>query len=136
MDEARIAALPLFSSLSKPELRRIAQLSDELEVESGRRLVDEGDFAYEFFVIERGTADVTHDGELLAQLGPGDFLGEIAALGRSRRTASVTATSDLCVLVMTALDIRTIAKEMPLLGERLQHAIEQRTGAVVAAAGD
>lgn len=133
MDEARLAALPLFSSLSKPELRRIAQLADELDVEAGRHLVDEGDWAYEFFVIESGTASVTLDGEVLAQLGPGDFLGEIGALGRSRRTASVTATSDLCVIVMTALDLRTVAREMPLLGERLQRAIEQRTGSVVAA---
>lgn len=133
MDEARLAALPLFSQLSKPELRRIAQLADELDVKAGHHLVDEGDWAYEFFVIESGTADVTHEGAVIAQLGPGDFLGEIGALGRSRRTASVTATSDLCVIVMTALDIRTVAREMPLLGERLQRAIEQRTGAVVAA---
>ena len=134
MDEARLAALPLFSSLSKPELRRIAQLSDEVDVKAGRHLVDEGDSAYEFFVIESGTADVTHDGELLTQLGPGDFLGEIAAIGRSKRTASVTATTDLCVMVMTALDLRTVAREMPLLGERLQRAIAERTGAVAAAA--
>lgn len=134
MDEARLAALPLFASLSKPELRRIAQLSDEVDVKAGRHLVDEGDSAYEFFVIESGTADVTHDGELLTQLGPGDFLGEIAALGRSKRTASVTATTDLCVMVMTALDLRTVSREMPLLAERLQRAIADRTGAVAAAA--
>ena len=134
MDEARLAALSLFSTLSKPELRRIAQVSDEIDVKAGRHLVDEGEFAYEFFVIERGTADVTQGDEVIAQLGPGDVLGEIGALGRGRRTASVTATSDLCAMVMTALDLRTLTREMPLLGERLQRAIEHRTGAVVAAA--
>ena len=134
MDERRLAALPLFSSLSKAELRRIAQLSDEVDVKAGRHLLDEGESAYEFFVIERGTADVTQHGEVICQLGPGDFLGEIAAIGRSKRTASVTATTDVTVVVMTAVDLRTIAREMPLLGERLQRAIEERTGAVVGAA--
>ena len=133
MDEARLAALPLFSQLTKAELRRIAQLSDEVDVKAGRHLIDEGGSAYEFFVIERGTADVSQHGEVISQLGPGDFLGEIAAMGRTKRTASVTATSDVTVIVMTAVDLRTIAREMPLLGERLQRAIEQRTGAVVGA---
>ena len=87
MDEGRLAAVPLFASLSKDERARIAQHADEVEVQSGRRLVDEGDWAYEFFVIESGTAIVTHAGEQIAELGPGDFLGEIAALRRRRTTA-------------------------------------------------
>ena len=133
MDEQRLAAIPLFASLSKPERRRVAQLADELEIASGRRLVDEGDWAYEFFVIEHGTAVVSHGDEQLAELGPGDFLGEIGALGRTRRTASVTATSDLRAIVMTALDIRTVAREMPAVGDRLAEAIERRTSSVVGA---
>jgi CRP-like cAMP-binding protein len=135
MDEARLSAVPLFASLSKAERRRIAQLADELEIPPGRHLVDEGDWAYEFFVIETGTADVLQDDRKIAELGPGDFLGEVAALGRGRRTATVTATSYLCAIVMTALDIRTVAREMPAVGQRLKQAIEQRTGAVVGAPG-
>ena len=135
MDEARLSAVPLFSSLSKADRRRVAQLADEVDVPPGRHLVDEGDWAYEFFVIESGTADVIQDGRKLAELGPGDFLGEIGALGRGRRTASVKATTFLSAIVMTALDIRTVAREMPVVGERLTRAIEERTGAVIGASG-
>ena len=58
MDEARLRAIPLFAGLGKKERREVAKQGDEVEVERGRHLVREGEFAYEFFAIEEGTAEV------------------------------------------------------------------------------
>src|SRR2546423_4324245 len=72
VDKDRLSSLSLFGSLSKRECRQMAQYADELELAEGTQLVREGEFAYEFFVIEDGTAEVMRAGEHVADLGPGD----------------------------------------------------------------
>ena len=64
-----------FSSLSKQELGKLAQWTDEVSVGEGEALATEGEFAHEFFVIEKGSAAVTQNGERIAELGPGEFFG-------------------------------------------------------------
>jgi CRP-like cAMP-binding protein len=75
MDESELRSIPLFQSLTSEERRAIAPHADEIDVPEGTELVRQGEFAYEFFVIEEGTAEVNRDGEHVAELGPGDFLG-------------------------------------------------------------
>ncbi len=122
VDEEKLRALPLFRSVGKRELQRIAGLADEVDVREGEELLRQGAFAHEFMVIEDGRADVIRDSERIAELGPGDFLGEIAALDRSVRTATVTAASPMKVVVMTARDLRHIAQEMPGVDAQLREA--------------
>ena len=126
MDESHLTSLSLFGSLSKGERRQIAQFADELDCKEGTQLVEEGSFAYEFFVIEQGTADVTHDGERIAQLGPGDFFGELGVLASERRTATVTATSAMELIVLTSGALRTVRREHPQVAERLRKAVDER----------
>jgi 5-deoxy-D-glucuronate isomerase len=71
-------------------------------VPAGEELTKEGRLAHEFFVIEDGAAEVRQNGERIAELGAGDFFGEIGLLETQRRTATVTATTDLRVIVMSA----------------------------------
>jgi CRP/FNR family transcriptional regulator, cyclic AMP receptor protein len=120
MDESKLRSLPLFESLDKGKLRRVAQVSDEIDVSEGKELLREGRFAYEFMVIQDGQAEVTREGQHVADLGPGDFLGEIAALDSGKRTASVTAKSSMSLVVMSARDLRVLANSMPDLGHKLQ----------------
>ena len=54
-------------------------------------IVREGEWPYEFFAIEQGTAEVRRGDQLLAELGPGDFFGEMGLVGDTRRNASVVA---------------------------------------------
>lgn len=126
MDAARLESIPLFADLSHREREQVARWADEVDVKEGRHLVDQGEFAYEFFVIEQGTAEVTQDGRHLGDLGPGDFFGEIALLEKERRTASVVATSDMTLIVMTGRDFREMAREMPEVAEKIRSAIRQR----------
>jgi CRP/FNR family transcriptional regulator, cyclic AMP receptor protein len=126
VDETELKPLPLFQSLGTDELRRAAQVSDEVEVREGTELLKEGRFAYEFMVIQDGQAEVTRAGQHVADLGPGDFLGEIAALESGKRTASVTAKSSMSLIVMTARDLRVLADSMPELGQKLRAAAAER----------
>jgi CRP-like cAMP-binding protein len=126
MDEARLASVPLFASLSRRDRRRVAQLADEIDLPAGRRLVDQGEWAYEVFVLLDGTAEVTRDGAHVADLGPGDFLGEMGTLGKTQRNASVVATSPVRAIVMTAHDVRTLARDLPAIGRPLEQAISER----------
>ena len=126
MDEQKLKTIPLFSGLGKDELRRVARATDEIDVPEGKELLREGEFAYEFMVIQDGRAEVTRDGEHVADLGPGDFLGEIAALERGKRNATVTASSPMCLAVMTAHDLRAVASSMPELEQTLKTTAEQR----------
>jgi CRP-like cAMP-binding protein len=126
MDEARLKAIPLFAGLGKKERRSIAQQAEEVEVAPGRHLVREGDFAYEFFAIEEGTAEVWRGDQYLDDLGPGDFFGEAGVIGNVTRTASVTAKTPLTVLVLTGSACRLLEREHPEVSKRLRKAIEER----------
>jgi CRP/FNR family transcriptional regulator, cyclic AMP receptor protein len=126
MHEARVGTIPLFASLSKRQRRRIAQCADEVDVREGKCLVDEGAFAYEFFAIEEGTAEVRRGDERVAELGPGDFFGEIGVMDRVERNATVVATSSMTLVVMTRRDLREVAREMPKVADRIRVTIEER----------
>ena len=91
MDTSRLKSLPLFESVSDEDLEKIAPFVSEVSVSEGKHLVDEGDYAYEFMAIEEGTAEVRRGDEKLAELGPGDFFGEMGLLGHDRRNATVVA---------------------------------------------
>jgi hypothetical protein len=68
MDANRLHGLDLFSGLSKHELDEVSRLVDEVTVPAGKVLGREGEIAYEFFVIEEGTASVDLDGEIEERL--------------------------------------------------------------------
>jgi CRP-like cAMP-binding protein len=126
MDAERLKDVPLFANLSKKERAEVARFTDELELPAGKVLGAEGSFAYEFFVIEEGTAEVTKEGERLTELGPGDFFGEIGLLESERRTATVTATSPMKVIVVFGRDFRDMKRQLPSVAEQVEAAIRER----------
>jgi CRP-like cAMP-binding protein len=132
MEESDLRSIPLFESLTRDERRVVAQHADEIDVSEGTELVRQGEFAYEFFVIETGGAEVTRDGAHVADLGPGDFLGEMGIVSQAVRNATVTATSDSRVIVMTSQAFRSISRSNPEIADRIQAAVEERCQALVA----
>jgi cAMP-dependent protein kinase regulator len=126
MDVARLQAVGVFSGLSKKELERLSGWTDEISIKEGEELATEGRFGHEFFVIEDGSAEVLKDGERIAELGPGDFFGEIALLETERRTATVKATSPMAVIVMFRRDFKQMEHEMPAVADRVRAAIRAR----------
>ncbi len=126
MDTSRLKAIPLFEKFSEEELRQIAPFAEEAEASEGSVLVREGDYSYQFVAIEEGNAKVTRDGETVAELGPGDFFGEIGLLEKSLRTATVEATSHMRLITLTGWDMARVEKAMPEAIEQLHRAIEER----------
>ncbi len=122
----QLKAVRLFSSLSKKELEQLAQWTDQISVDTGYELATEGTFAHEFFVIEEGTADVLKDGERIAELGPGDFFGEIGLIETERRTATVVATQPMQLIVMFQREFKQMEQAMPAVADRIRSAIRAR----------
>ena len=131
MDEKTLKSIPLFGSLSKSERQRVAACTDEIDLTEGKVLVHQGEFAYEFFVIEEGTAEVLRNDQHVADLHPGDFLGEMGAVSKAPRNATVVAQSPMRVAVMTARDLRRIDAEMPDVAQQIQNAISSRSEILV-----
>jgi CRP/FNR family transcriptional regulator, cyclic AMP receptor protein len=129
MDAKRLEGVRLFSGLSKHELAELARWTDAVSVDEGYELAKEGEFAHEFFVIEDGAASVVHDGDRIAELGPGDFFGEIGLLETERRTATVVATTRMDLIVMFRREFRQMEQEMPAVADRVRAAIRARLDA-------
>ncbi len=121
-----MANVPLFSRCSKSELRRIAQIADEVDIRTGRTLTKEGARGREFFILLEGTVDVRRDTRLLPSLGPGDFLGEIALIADVPRTATVTATTPVRALVITDRAFRELLRTSPGIQGKILEAVAAR----------
>jgi len=126
MDPARLKSIRLFEQLPDEQLRSIAPFADETSVPEGEQLVREGDFSYELIGIEEGTAQVTRGGDQVADLGPGDFFGEIGVMERGLRTATVVATSPMRLITLTRWELRRMEKEMPEALEEIHRAADER----------
>jgi CRP/FNR family transcriptional regulator, cyclic AMP receptor protein len=127
MDARELKLAPLFADLDKNALKKVALLAETLDIAPGKEIASEGKIAWDLFVIDDGTADVSQDGQPIGTLGPGDFFGEIGLLGGSdRRTATVTATSPMRLIVLSAGRLATIEREMPGVSERVRAALAER----------
>jgi CRP/FNR family cyclic AMP-dependent transcriptional regulator len=126
LDPSRLKAIPLFEEVGDEELRQIAPFTQEISVEEGKVLVREGDFSYEFMAIEEGTAEVTRGGEHVADLGAGDFFGEMGLLEKTLRNATVTAKTPMRLITLTGWDLRRVERTAPQATERIRAVLEER----------
>ncbi|MQA73187.1 MAG: cyclic nucleotide-binding domain-containing protein [Solirubrobacterales bacterium] len=122
----RLSQVQLFSGCSKRELARIAALSDEIEVPAGRVLMRQGDPGHECFVIEEGTAKATIRGRKSVRMGPGESFGEMALLHRAPRSATVTAETDMRLLVLNAREFSTLMEDLPSVARKILAAVAER----------
>jgi CRP-like cAMP-binding protein len=118
--------VPLFERCSKRELEEISRLADEVTLAAGRELTKEGTSGKEFVVIVDGSADVRRKGRKVNSLRSGDFLGEIALVTGMPRTATVTTTTQVRVLVITAPAFRSLLRRMPSLQLKVLDALAAR----------
>ena len=121
-----IKKVPLFSKLSKKELEQVAHIADELDLPSGKLMAEEGDRGREFFVLLEGEADVTKGDDSINTMREGDFFGEIALVTQMPRTASVRATTDVRVLVVTERDFGALLKHSPEVSRGVAEALAER----------
>jgi CRP-like cAMP-binding protein len=116
----------LFSALNKKELTLLGRASDELQVSSGKVIVEEGTVGREFFLILEGQAVVRRGGRKVAILGPGQYFGELALLDRAPRNATVVAETDMLVLVLGQREFAGILDGLPPVSMKLLQAMAHR----------
>jgi CRP-like cAMP-binding protein len=121
-----IGKAPLFADCSKRELRQIAGISDELDVPADTTLTKEGASGREFILIVEGAADVHRRGRKVNTLGAGDFLGEIALITGTPRTATVTTTEPTHVLVLTSQAFRSLLRQVPSIQIKVLETLARR----------
>ena len=121
-----LKAVPLFSGCTKHELEVIARAAKEIRHREGHVIAREGDTGLGFFLITEGTADVSIGGKSRASLGPGDFFGEISLLDRGPRTATVTASSPVTMLALTAWVFRGLVDQHPTIAMNMLRVVAQR----------
>ena len=128
-----IRGLPLFELCSKRDLRRIAGLAEERTLETGSELIREGEPGTEFYVVVEGEIEVRRGTRRVARLGAGSFVGEIALLSRSPRTATVVAVTPLRVLAIEGRSFVDLLDSLPELWLKVARALAERVDADEAA---
>jgi CRP-like cAMP-binding protein len=127
MDAERLKAIGIFAGLDDAGREAVAKLAAEVSVPEGKELVREGDYSYDLIAIEEGTARVHHGDETIAELGPGDVVGEMGVLERQQRNASVTATSSMMLVTLTGWDVRKLRKQAPEAVAALEDVVRARS---------
>jgi CRP-like cAMP-binding protein len=112
--------------LDEHDLAQVARWMEEVRAEPEQLLIEQDSMPYELFMIESGSVDVIRDGELLATLGAGDVVGEVAVLARQRRMASVRARTNVVALALPVQGLQEITAEMPEFADELRALVAAR----------
>ena len=123
---ALIMKVPLFAPLAKAQLTQVASIADEIDLPEGTVLTRQGERGGEFFVLLDGEAEVRRNGRKRATIGPGEFFGEIALVSDRPRTATVTATKPVRVLVIARANFRSVLLRTPEIALKLLAAFAER----------
>lgn len=118
--------IPLFAACTRRELIEVALVADEREAGADEVLMEQGQPGREFFVLIDGTVVVRRHGRKLANLGPGDWFGEIALLTFKPRSATVTAISPCRLLVIQDRSFRQVVEASPRIALRVLGSVSQR----------
>ena len=122
--------VPMFSACTQTELRHVAAVTQPVQVDAGAVIAREGEPGKDFFVIIKGSTDVVIGDRTVAELGPGDFFGEMGVLEKAQRNATVVAKSPMRLFVLSSWDVKRLQSSAPELLEQLHSAIEQRRAAL------
>ena len=129
MDKAAsLSQTPLFTGCSGTTVRSIADVAKTRHFKDGDAIVREDSHSTTgFYILLKGSVQVTRGDRVLGEFGPGDYFGEIALLlDDSARTATVTATSDVTVLVVTRWDFRALLETNPEIAVEVMGVLAQR----------
>jgi CRP/FNR family transcriptional regulator, cyclic AMP receptor protein len=122
----RLRDVSLFSACSKRELARIASLADEIDVPEDRVLTRQGEPGREFFIIVDGKAKVSVRGKRTRTLGAGSSFGEMALFDQGPRSATVTASTEMHLLVLESRSFSSLVSEVPSVAAKIFQAMAQR----------
>ena len=116
---AELAVMPLFAGLSAHQIEGVAGCVLERRVKVGRTLIKQGQWGHEFLLVLEGELEVRRDGQAVATIGPGGYVGELAVLDEVRRNATVVARTPAVVGSIEASLFGPLLVDIPVLAERI-----------------
>ncbi|MET0144542.1 MAG: cyclic nucleotide-binding domain-containing protein [Ilumatobacteraceae bacterium] len=122
----QLAGVALFRGCSKAELRKLAGITTEMTARTGEVLCREGSAGSSCYVIIEGEAEVTIAAAAIDTIGPGGFFGEMALLDGGPRVATVTATTDMRLLVMSRGEFTSLLADVPSVSRKMLEALGHR----------
>lgn len=122
----KLADIPFFSGWTSDELAHVDRVADYVNYRSLEHLIKQGTTGYEFIVILEGEVDVVIDGHIIAALGPGDHVGEMALLDGAPRNANVIAKTEVRALLVGSREFRALVDQVPSLDRKLLISLTQR----------
>lgn len=124
-----IRGVPLFADCGKRDLEEVGRVADEIDVPAGKVLIRQGATGDAFLIVVEGSLSVARDGNVVARLGPGDFVGEIALVDGGPRTATVTAEVPSRLLVVGHREFHSLLDAHPSLERQVLLALARRVRA-------
>jgi Na+/melibiose symporter-like transporter len=122
--------VPIFAPLPGASLEHLAGRLVPLRLDPGTLIVREGDAGDRFFILAEGEVEVSQDGAVVSQLGPGNYFGEIALLRDLPRTATVTATSPVVLYALDREDFLAAVTGHPQAAEAAETVMSARLASV------
>jgi CRP-like cAMP-binding protein len=127
---ALLREVGLFREVGDEGLAAVAAKSTEIAFEAGRMIVRQGEVGTGFFVISSGHARVIRDGKTIAELGPGQFFGELSLLDQEPRIANVVAESNVDCLALASWDFEALLASQPGVALAILRGVARRLRAV------
>ena len=116
--------VPMFEGLPQKVLARIDSHCGEINAHPGRTLIHEGDASQEAFIVADGNAEIRIGDEVVRQTDVGEMIGDIGVLEKRPRTATVTAVTDMRLLVLNGRDLDWLFQDKRLAA-RVQENLER-----------
>ena len=117
--DEKLKSIEMFAELSVKQRREVLKLMTQVTVEPGHELIVEGTVGREFIIILDGEATVRRAGRLVARVGPGDFIGELAVIAGVARTATVTADTHMTLSVLNQREFSSLLDAEPALARKI-----------------
>ncbi|HLL28408.1 MAG TPA: cyclic nucleotide-gated ion channel [Xanthobacteraceae bacterium] len=122
-----VARFPLFAELNAMEIADIIRLLKAQTFDPGDVIIRKGEEGHSMYFIAAGEIEIELPKERV-RLGPGEFFGEMAALKRSKRSATATAVSRANLLILDANDLRALMERDQRIAEQVRAAVLRRGG--------
>ena len=110
-----LAGCPLFRGIDADGLAKLAERATQVDFPAGHVIARQGEIGTGFFVVISGRVRVVREGSVIAQLGPGEFFGELSVLDRMPRNAMVAAEEPTSCLALASWDFDAVLLEQPAL---------------------
>ncbi len=130
MDNKQIISLmketPIFCRMSDGALKNVLKSAVQKKSVAGTKIVEEGKGGVGFYLILDGKAEVIREGDKLAELGAGNFFGELSVIDGAPRTADVVAMTDTNCIVVTQWAMKSLIENHPEIAQGMLDELVRR----------